>query len=153
MNFSFKIKYIYLCVCVIVIVNCFGSGLDSTVLAQNVANYLNLSGKERSKTFSSRISKNLKVKSKLVNISLSSKFHPMWIKFENVWVVDELNLITYKLKQNFHKDLEHLKDIDSDVNSTNVSLLIGADMTDLHLPNQIRKGNKNEPNEIRFVLC
>ena len=153
MNFSFKIKYIYLCVCVIVIVNCFGSGLDSTVLAQNVANYLNLSGKERSKTFSSRISKNLKVKSKLVNISLSSKFHSMWIKFENVWVVDELNLITYKLKQNFHKDLEHLKDIDSDVNSTNVSLLIGADMTDLHLPNQIRKGNKNEPNKIRFVLC
>lgn len=61
--------------------------------------------------------------------------------------------MTYKIKHNFHKDLEHLKDIDSDVNGTNVSLLIGADMTDLHLPNQIRKGNKSEPNEIRFALC
>ena len=71
----------------------------------------------------------------------------MRIKFENVRVVDELNLIPYKIKQNFHKQIEHLKDIHFDTSSTDVSLLIGADMPELHLANEIR--NKNEPNGIK----
>ena len=51
---------------------------------QNVASCLNLNGKEQSITFSNAISQKSKVKSKLVNFSLSSKLHPMRIKFENV---------------------------------------------------------------------
>ena len=47
--------------------------------------------KEQSITFSNTISQKSKVKSKLVNFSLSPKLHPMRIKFKNVWVVDELN--------------------------------------------------------------
>ena len=50
----------------------FDSRSDSTLLAQNVASYLNLNGKEQSITFSYAISQKLKVKSKLVNFSLSS---------------------------------------------------------------------------------
>ena len=129
-----------------VIVNAlFDSGSDSTLLAQNVATYLNLNGKEQSITFSKEINQKSKVKSKLVNFSLSSKLLPVRIKFENDWVVDELNLMPYKIDQNFHKQFEHLKDIHFDTSSSDVSLLIGADMPELHLPNEIRKGNKNEP--------
>ena len=49
----------------------FDSGLDSALLAQNVASYLNLNGKEQSITFSNAISQKSKGKSKLVNFSLS----------------------------------------------------------------------------------
>ena len=45
--------------------------------------------------FSNAISQKWKVKSKLVDFSLSSKLHPMRIKFENVWVVNELNLMIF----------------------------------------------------------
>ena len=115
-----------------------------TLLAQNVASYLNLNGKEQSITFSYAISQKLKVKSKLVNFSLSSKLHPLRIKFENVLVVNELNLMPYKINQNFHKQFEHLKHIHFDTRSSDVSLLIGADMSELHLP--------NEPVGIKLVL-
>ena len=57
----------------------------------------------------------------------------------------------YKINQDFHKQLEHLKDINFDTSSTDVSFLIGADMPELHLPNEIRKGNKNEPIAIKLV--
>ena len=130
----------------------FDSRSDSTLLAQNVASYLNLNGKEQSITFSYAISQKLKVKSRLVSFSLSSKLHPLRIKFENVLVVNELNLMPYKINQNFHKQFEHLKHIHFDTRSSDVSLLIGADMSELHLPNGLRKGNKNEPVGIKLVL-
>ena len=75
----------------------FDSGLDSTLLAQNVATYLNLNGKEQSITFSRAISQKSKVKSKLVSFSLKSTLHPIAIRFENVRVVDELNLMLYAI--------------------------------------------------------
>ena len=80
----------------------FDSGLDSTLLAQNVASYLNLNGKEQSITFSMAISQKSKVNSKLINFSLRSTLHPIAIRFENVRVVDELNLMLYKMKEYFH---------------------------------------------------
>ena len=123
----------------------FDSGSDSTLLAQNVASYLNLNGKEQSITFSDAISQKSKVKSTSVNFSLSPKFHLMR-------VVDELNLMPYEINQNFHKQFEHLKYIHSDTSSTDVSLLTEADMPELRLPNEVRKGNKNEPNGIKIVL-
>ena len=64
----------------------FDSGSDCALLAQNVASYLNSNGKEQSITSSNAISQSnkLKVKSKLVKFSLSSKFHTMRTKFKNV---------------------------------------------------------------------
>ena len=81
----------------------FDSWLDSTLLPQNVGICLNLNGKEQLITFSNAITQTSKVKSKLVNFSFSSKLHPVRIKFENVWVVDEHNLMPCKVKQNFYK--------------------------------------------------
>ena len=129
------------------------SGSDSTLIAQSVSNYLNLNGQEQSIVFTNAINQTSNIKSKLVNFSLSSKLHPSKIKFENVWVVNEHNLMTYKNKQNFYKKFEHLKDINFDtIRSTDVSLLIGGDMPELHLASEIRKGNKNEPIGIRLSL-
>ena len=44
----------------------------------------------------------------------------MRIKYKNVWVVDELNLMLYKINQNFHKQFEHLKDINFDTSTSDV---------------------------------
>ena len=68
----------------------------------------------------------------------------MRIKFENVWVVDELNLMPYKSNQNFHEQFEHLKDIHFDTS--------GTDVSELHLPHEITKENKNEPVGIKSAL-
>ena len=67
-------------------------------------------------------------------------------------MVNELNLIPYKIKQNFLKQFDYLKDIHFDTSSTYVPLLIGADMPEMHLPNEMRKGNKNKPTGIKLVL-
>ena len=75
----------------------------------------------------------------------------MRIKFENVWVVNELNLMPYKINQNFHKKFDHFN-ILFDTSSSDVSLLIGADMSELHLPNEIRKGNKSEPVGVKLGI-
>ena len=72
----------------------------------------------------------------------------MRIKSETVWVFDELNLMPHNINQHFHKQFEHLKDFHFDTSSSDVSLLIRADMPELHLPNEIRKGNKNNKLEL-----
>ena len=92
------------------------------------------------------------LKSNLVNFSLSSKLHPIRTTFENVWVVDELNLMPYKINQSFHKQFKHFKNIHFDTSSSDFSPLIEVDMPELHLPYEIRKGNKNEPVGIKLVL-
>ena len=101
---------------------------------------------------SNAISQKSKFKSKLVNFSFSSKLHPMRVTFEIVWVVDELNLMPYKIKQNFRKQFEHFKDIHFDTSSTDVSLLIGPDISELYLPNEIRNKKKSESIGIKLVL-
>ena len=78
--------------------------------------------------------------------------HPTRIKFENVWVGDKLNLMPYKTNQNFHRQFDHSKDIYFNTSSTDLSLLIGAEKPELHLPNEIGKGNKNELLGIKLVL-
>ena len=64
----------------------FDSGSDCALLPQKVASYLTSIGKEQSITSSNAISQSnkSKVKSKLANFSLSSKFHTMRTKFKNV---------------------------------------------------------------------
>ena len=75
------------------------------------------------------------------------------IKYVNVWVVNKLNLMPYKSKQNFQKQYEHFKDIHFDTSRTeDVSLLIKADIPELHLLNQMKMGNANKPIRIKLVL-
>ena len=49
--------------------------------------------------------------SKLVNFSLSSDQHPDKLQFENVWVVKNLNVKTYKIPNPIPKQWSHLEDI------------------------------------------
>ena len=52
------------------------SGSDSTLISKSLADYLNLSGQEREIQFSNAVSSTTKIKSKLINFSISSGSHP-----------------------------------------------------------------------------
>ena len=118
------------------------SGSDSTLISKTLADKLNLCGGERSLTITNVMSTKLKIKSKLVNFSVSSNFHPSRIEISNAWVVDNLNLPSYTMT----KDFPHLRDIDLERTSDkSISILIGADMPELHLHRDTRIGDKDQP--------
>ena len=88
------------------------------------------------------MSTKFKTKSKLVNFSVRSNFHPSRIEISNSWVADNLNLPSYTMK----KDFPHLRDIDLERTSNkSISILIGADMPGLHFHRDARIGGKDQP--------
>ena len=90
----------------------------------------------REKTFES------KIPSKLVNFSISLSHHPSPINISNAWVVENLNLPAYRMKNDF----AHLRDIKLEqLHDKSISILIVADKPHLHLYTESRIGNTNEP--------
>ena len=117
------------------------TGSDSILISKTLADKLNLCGGERSLTITTVMSTKLKTKSKLVNFSVSSNFHPSLIEISNVWVVDNLNLPSHTMT----KDFPHLRDIDLErASDKSISILIGADMPELDLHTDMRIGDKDQ---------
>ena len=118
------------------------SGSDSTLISKTLVDKLNLCGGERSLTITNKMSTKLKIKSKLVNSSVSSNFHPSRIEISNAGVVDNLNLPSYTIT----KDFSHIRDIDLERTSDkSISILIGTDMPELHLHRDTRIVDKDQP--------
>ena len=130
------------------------SGSDSTLISKDLADELNLTGKEYSLRFSNALNLNDKFKSKLVNFSLFSKKHPEEVNVNNAWVVENLNLPKYQInKKNLQNDFSYLKDIDFDIPiNKEISVLIGADLPELHISNEVRRGGHNQPIAISTKL-
>ena len=125
------------------------SGSNSTLISKTLADKLNLCGGERSLTMTNVMSTKLKIKSKLLNFSISSNFHPSRTEISNAWVVDNLNLPSYKMT----KDFPHLRDIDLERTSDKgISILIGADTPELHLHRDTRIGDKDQPDGLLTTL-
>ena len=118
------------------------SSSNSTLISKTLADKLNLCGQKPSLTITNVMLKKLKIKSKLVKFSVLSNFHPPRIEISNAWVVDNLNLPSYKMT----KDFSHLRDIDLERTSDKgISILIGADMPELHLHRDTRIGDRDQP--------
>ena len=116
-------------------------GSDSTLISKTLVDKLNLCSGKRSLTITNVMSTKLKIKSKLVNFLVSSNFHPSRIEISNAWVVDNLNLPSYTMT----KDFPHLRDIDLERTSNkSISILISADMPELHLHRGMRIGDKDQ---------
>ena len=73
------------------------SGSDSKLISKTLVDKLNTCGGERSLTITNVMSTKLKIKSKLVNLSVSSNFHPSRIEISNAWVIDNLHLPSYTM--------------------------------------------------------
>ena len=101
------------------------------------------------------MSSTTKIKSKLVNFSISNGSHPGKISVKNAWIIENFNLPPNKIDNAEIKDKwPHLKDVQLNFSNTrDVSILIGADMPTLHISQEIRKGKPNDPIAIKPFLA
>ena len=85
--------------------------------------------------------------SKFVSFSISSDIHPESIIIPKAWVVENLNLPKHQVDQKHLKQkFPHLKDVEFHFsNEQDISILIGADIPQLHICYELRHGSKNEP--------
>ena len=80
--------------------------------------------------------------SKLVNFSICSDTHPEKVQIQSAWVVQHLSLSKHEINPAHLKNkFSHLKDIDFHLSDAdNVSILIGADIPELHICYDVRQG-------------
>ena len=92
--------------------------------------------------------------SKLVNFSICSDTHPEKVQIQNAWVVEQLSLSKHKINSAHLKNkLSHLKDIDFHLSDAdNVSILIEADIPELHICYDVRQGSKTQPIALLTLL-
>ena len=123
------------------------SGSDSTLISSSLANKLNLQGKTKDISLTNVLSMSNKVKSKLVNFSISSHNHPQTLPITNAWVVQDLQFSTSPVNALSAKDkYSYLHDIPFEsVKNKSIEILIGADHPNLHLYTETRSRNNNEP--------
>ena len=82
-----------------------------------------------------------------MNFQISSPSHPSKILISNTWVVENLDLVRFKINSNtINKQWNHLQDIQMEVdNSQEIPILIGADYPHLHISQDVQIGNNDEP--------
>ena len=81
--------------------------------------------------------------SKLANFPIFSDIHPEIFQIQNAWVVEHLNLPKRKIINPDHlkKKFFLLKDVDFHLSyADNISILIGADIPELHICYHVRQG-------------
>ena len=62
---------------------------------------------------------------------------------KNAWVVDSLNLPSHHIsKAEIQRKRSHLKDVVIDVTDKDISILIGADLSHLHVCHDVISGNQ-----------
>ena len=89
------------------------SGSDSTLISEELANSLDLKGKEYQLNLSNVLNYQNTFTSKLVDFAICSDIHPEIVNIQNAWVVDSLNLPKYKLNhEQLKSEFPHLKNVD-----------------------------------------
>ena len=130
------------------------SGLDATLISEGLANKLQLGGITKDIALTNVLSMANKFPSKLVNFSISSRSHPEQLPITNAWAVHDLKFSTTPERVSSAKEsYDYLNDIPFDpVERENIELLIGADHPNLHLYNETRSRNHNEPVALHTAL-
>ena len=124
------------------------SGSDSTLVTKVLADKLKLTGEDQPLTLSNAVCTSTRRMSKLVNFQISSPSHPSKILILSAWVVENLDLPRFKINSNttINKQWNHLQDIQIEVdNFQEISILMSADYPHLHISQDVRIGNDNEP--------
>ena len=130
------------------------SGSDTTLIRSDIAQRLNLNGEERTLNISNVLADKRRIISKRVSFQISPSQKQNLEEIKDAWVVEELNVPYHrrnvsKLKEKY----KHLKDVDlPQLNSDDVTILIGLDAPKLHIQVNSRIGNKNEPIAIETFL-
>ena len=122
------------------------SGSDTTLITSEIAKILKLKGKQRNLNITSAISTSVSVTSTLVEFSICSTHHPDQIEVKNTLAFGSLNLPSQRIsKAEVQQKWSHLRDVPIDVTDKDISILIGVDLSHLHICHDVISGNQNEP--------
>ena len=129
-------------------------GSDATLVRKDVADSLSLNGTKKSVQFTNVITTSKEIHTRQVNFAISSRSHPQQISISKAWVVDDLKITTPPVNINQLKEKHHhLQNIYIEYpKSTDISILIGADMPELLLHKEFRKGRSDEPMAVKTQL-
>ena len=108
---------------------------------------MKLTGVGQPLTLSNAICTSTRAMSKLVDFQVSSLSYPPKIQISNAWLVENLNLLRFKINSNtINKQWNHLQDIQVEVdNSREILVLVDVDYPHLHVNQDVRLGNDDEP--------
>ena len=129
------------------------SGSDTTIISENVAEYLGLEGEERQVEIKSALSKAIHFNTKIVSFEIVTDNGNSNMNI-NAYTASHPDVHTVKYDVNEIKNqYQHLRDIPSyDINDDNVGLLIGANYADLLIHRDFRVGDPGDPIAVKTVL-
>ena len=128
-------------------------GSDATLITKDLADKLCLQGPKQNLHFMNAITSLKIVSSNLVSFSLSSPSHPQYITITNAWVVEEHDIPTLKFSlHHLSSQYSHLSNVPFTPLTKKISILIGADMPELHLHLNYKLGKPSEPVAIEIKL-
>ena len=112
-----------------------------------------LQGPKQNVRFMNAITSSNTISSNLVSFSLSSPSHPQYIAVTNALVVETLDVPTLKLSLYLlSSQYPHLSNVAFTPLTKEISILIGADMSELHLHLNCKLGRPSEPAAIETKL-
>ena len=127
---------------------------DTTIISENVAQYLGLQGEERQVEIKSALSKTVHFNTKLVSFEIVTDNGNSNINI-NAYTASHLDVPTVKYDANkINNQYQHLRDIPfCDINDDNVGLLlIGTNYADLLIHREFRVGDPGDPIAVKTVL-
>ena len=128
-------------------------GSDTTFLRKDLAQRLNVKGKQEKLSVTSALSRSHNIDSATVSFDISSSSVSGSTQI-SAWVVHNLKIPFNRYDVSEIKKIHpHLKDIDFPVlKDSDVTLLIGADHADLLLHRDFRQGQNGEPTAVKTTL-
>ena len=129
------------------------AGSDATLVTKDLADKLCLQGPKQNLRFMNAITSSKNISSNLVTFNLPSPSHPQYITITNAWVVEELDIPTPRFSlHHLSSQYPHLSNVPFTPLTEKISILIGADMPELHLHSNCKLGRPSEPVAIETKL-
>ena len=128
-------------------------GSDSTLIRKEIAEHLQLDGECYQldiNTVNDVSTQNLR----RVSFGLSTKDQPDPVMVHGAWVIDKLNISSFKLsKKRAAEQWSHLSNVDlPELKGEEVMILIGSDMAHLLIHLEVRRGRWDEPIAVKTPL-
>ena len=127
-------------------------GADSALVREDISKILQLKGKQKPLKIQNAFLDSGQTESKLVNFTISSNHHSQKIQITKAWSIPNLSIPhTSYSTQELQKRYQHLQGIDiPSISSSDITVLIGADMPQLLIHEEYKAGKENEPSQQTF---
>ena len=127
-------------------------GADSTLFREDISKILQLKGKQKPLKIQNAFLDSGQTESQLVNFTISSNHHPQKIQITKAWSIPNLSIPhTSYSTQELQKRYQHLQGIDiPSISSSDITVLIGADIPQLLIYEEYKTGKENEPSQQTF---